>query len=166
MNNAPDITRDLGKCRERLTRLCINLCRNRADAEDLFQETCFRAFRYYRKYDPKRDFENWIVKICVNTYRTELRKKYIFRMKQFETEEEHDLFFNLLPDRESESEEYRSLTEAVKKLPEKYRVVVALRYFNDYSEESTAQMLGIPVGTVKSRLHKAKKLIREVMENE
>ena len=87
-------------------------------------------------------------------------------MKQFETEEEHDLFFNLLPDRESESEEYRSLTEAVKKLPEKYRVVVALRYFNDYSEESTAQMLGIPVGTVKSRLHKAKKLIREVMENE
>ena len=87
-------------------------------------------------------------------------------MKQFETEEEHDLFFNLLPDRESKSEEYRSLTEAVKKLPEKYRVVVALRYFNDYSEESTAQMLGIPVGTVKSRLHKAKKLIREVMENE
>ena len=54
----------------------------------------------------------------------------------------------------------------MKKLPEKYRVVVALRYFNDYSEESTAQMLGIPVGTVKSRLHKAKKLIREVMENE
>ena len=166
MTNVPDINQNLEAYRERLSRLCINLCKNYSDAEDLFQETCFRAFRYYSKYDPKRDFENWIVKICVNTYKTELRKKYIFRMKQFETEEEHDLFFSLLPDREIESEEYRSLTDAVRKLPEKYRVVVVLRYFNDYSEESAAQILGIPVGTVKSRLHKAKKLIREVMENE
>ena len=165
MNNVPDINQNLEAYRERLSRLCINLCKNYSDAEDLFQETCFRAFRYYSKYDPKRDFENWIVKICVNTYKTELRKKYLFRMKQFETEDEHDLFFSLIPDREGESEEYRMLIETINNLPEKYRIVVVLRFFNDYSEERVAKMLGIPRGTVKSRLNKAKKLIREVRKN-
>ena len=56
MNNVPDINQNLEAYRERLSRLCINLCKNYSDAEDLFQETCFRAFRYYSTYDPKRDF--------------------------------------------------------------------------------------------------------------
>ena len=55
---------------------------------------------------------------------------------------------------------------AVNKLPEKYRTILVMRYFNDYSEEETAKIIGIPKGTVKSRLSKAKKIIREVIECE
>jgi len=167
LNNAPDITQNLVLYRERLSRLCINLCRNRHDAEDLFQETCFRAFRYSSRYNPEKDFENWIVKICVNTYKTELRKKYLHPLKTFETAEEHDMFFSDLPDTgTASSDEYRELKDAVNSLPEKFRTVIALRYFSDYTEEDTARILGIPKGTVKSRVSKAKNLLREVMEIE
>ena len=63
-------------------------------------------------------------------------------------------------------EEYKELLKAVKRLSEKYRVVVVLRYFNDYSEKETAEILGIPTGTVKSRLNAAKVLLRKEMEHE
>ncbi len=127
MNRTPDITDNLEKCRERLSRLCITLCRNMHDAEDLFQDTCFRAFRYYRRYDSEKSFENWIMKICVNTYKTGLKSKYRNPSKTFDTEEEHDLFFSEIPDCSSEaSVKYRELVDAVNHLPEKYRTVLLI----------------------------------------
>jgi RNA polymerase sigma-70 factor (ECF subfamily) len=157
----------LEKSRERLTRLCMNLCKNHHDAEDLFQDTCLRAVKYFKKYDHNTEFEKWIYRICINTYKTSLKKKYIFKQAAFENDEEYSLFIECIPEAERPYDDsYRELLAAVNKLPEKYRTVLVLRYFNDYSEEDTAKLMGIPKGTVKSRLNKAKKLIREVMEFE
>ena len=59
---------------ERLYGLCRALCASRADADDLYQETWLKVIRYYDRYDPSREFEPWLTRICVNTYRSTLRR--------------------------------------------------------------------------------------------
>jgi len=145
---------------ERLTRLCINLCRNYADAEDLFQETWLKAVNNFDKYDESRDFDKWLFKICINTYKNNCKSLFRHKNINFTTTEEKDIFLSSIPDKEFKNETYTELIEIIKTLPEKYRMVLALRYFNDYSEKDTAEFLNIPVGTVKSRLNKAKQIIK------
>ena len=67
---------------------------------------------------------------------------------------------------EQEKTDYSSLYQAVDQLPEKLRTTVILFYFEDMDTETTAEVLGIPAGTVKSRLNKARKLLREVLTDE
>lgn len=168
MKNDTDISEYIEKCRERLSRLCMNLCRDQHDAADLFQDTCLRAVKYFKSYDSRTDFERWIFKICVNTYKSGLRHLYRMRTISFSTEEEHDEFFSMIPETEDTSvkEEYRELLNAVNRLSEKYRTVMVLRYFNDCTEKETANMLGLPVGTVKSRLNRAKEILRKELNHE
>ena len=82
MKDKTDISEHIEKCREPLTRLCLSLCGDHHDAADLFQDTCLRAFKYYRNYDETKEFDKWIFSICVNTYRSGLRKLY--RMKKLD----------------------------------------------------------------------------------
>ena len=168
MKSKTDISEHIEKCGERLSRLCINLCRDHHDAADLFQDTCLRALKYYKTYDASQEFEKWIFRICVNTYKSTLRRLYNSRPLLFGSNDEHDEYFEMIPDDDDTAthEEYKELLKAVKRLSEKYRVVVVLRYFKDYSEKETAEMLGIPTGTVKSRLNAAKVLLRKEMEHE
>ncbi|MBP1592685.1 MAG: sigma-70 family RNA polymerase sigma factor, partial [Oscillospiraceae bacterium] len=135
-------------------------------AADLFQDTCLRAFKYYRNYDETKEFDKWIFSICVNTYRSGLRKLYRMKKLDFLSAEEHDDFFAGIPDtgNSASREEYKELIKAVKKLPEKFHIVIVLRFFSDFTEKDMAKMLGIPEGTVKSRISKAKKLLRKEME--
>ena len=78
----------------------------------------------------------------------------------FNSTEEKDIFLSSIPDQQIKNDNYPELLRIIRELPDKYRIVLTLRYFNDYSEKDAADMLGIPVGTVKSRLNKAKKLIK------
>ena len=166
MKDNTDISEHIEKCREPLTRLCLSLCGNHHDAADLFQDTCLRAFKYYRNYDETKEFDKWIFSICVNTYRSGLRKLYRMKKLDFLSAEEHDDFFAGIPDtgNSASREEYKELIKAVKKLPEKFHIVIVLRFFSDFTEKDMAKMLGIPEGTVKSRISKAKKLLRKEME--
>jgi len=161
-----DISEHIEKCREPLTRLCLSLCGNHHDAADLFQDTCLRAFRYYRNYDESKEFNKWIFSICVNTYKSGLKKLYRMKKVDFASVGEHDDFFAGIPDTQNPAsrEQYRALVKAVKKLPEKFHIVIVLRFFSDFTEKDMAKMLGIPEGTVKSRINKAKKLLRKEME--
>ncbi|MGN0583042.1 MAG: RNA polymerase sigma factor [Oscillospiraceae bacterium] len=141
-----------------LSGLCCSLCSNYADADDLFQETWLKVIKNFGKYDSSKDFEKWLVSICINTYKNMVRSRK--RLIQFDTSEQLDIFLSSIPDSDAENEEYKELIEIIGELPEKYKIILALRYFNDYSEKETAKILKIPAGTVKSRLNKAKILIR------
>ena len=145
---------------ERLSRLCCNLCRNYADADDLFQDTWFKAMKNFDKYDKTRDFGKWLFAVCVNTYKNTRYKADNRRQINFDTNEEKDIFLSSLPDTAVSNEKYDELIEVIRELPDKYRMIIALRYFNDHSEKDVAQIMKIPVGTVKSRLSKARQLIR------
>ena len=120
--------------------------------------------RYYDRYDPSREFEPWLTRICVNTYRSTLRRMIRSPVFPFHTNEEKDAAMEKLA--APEKEDYAALYAAIDQLPEKLRVTVILFYFRDMDITSVSAVLGMPAGTVKSRLHKARKLLREVLGNE
>lgn len=150
-----------------LTRLCISLCRNTTEAEDLFQETWCKAIKYHSRYNSSLPFEKWLYSICVNTFKNN-HKLFCNRHRvNFSSEEEQTLFFNSIPDFSNEnSDEYFELHRIISSLPKKQKVVIVLHYFKDYTTREIADILNIPEGTVKSRLYSAKACIRRRLENE
>ena len=150
---------------KRLYGLCRTLCASSHDADDLYQDTWLKAVKSFDQYDPARPFEPWLTRICVNTYRSSLRRlarSPIFT--GFRTGEEKEALLNAVPARSQP--DYAPLYQAIHGLPEKLRVAVILYYFEDMDIASTAQVLGIPPGTVKSRLNKARTKLKEVLGNE
>ena len=140
----------------RLYGLCRSLCRNVQDADDLYQDTWLKALDKLDSYDPGLPFEPWITRICVNTYRNVLRRLARSPVRPMEEGEDFPA-----PD----SPDYAPLYEAVRGLPEKLRVTVVLYDVRDQDTAGTAEVLGVPQGTVKSRLSKARKLLKEVLED-
>ncbi len=141
---------------KRLYGLCVTLCASQYDADDLYQETWLRAFSRFSTYDTSMPFEPWITRICVNIFRDVLRRRK--RERICDADDNYDISESVS---DSRQEDMRHIRDAVDRLPEKLRTAVILFYFHDMSEKQTAEALGIPVGTVKSRLSKAKKLLRE-----
>lgn len=149
----------------RLYGLCLTLCANSHDAEDLYQDTWLKVLNSLPQYDTTKDFEPWLTAICVNTYRDMLRRfvrNPVFNL--FNSNEEKAKVLNNVA--APQKDDYSDLHTAINGLPEKLRVTVILFYFQDMDITSVAQILGIPPGTVKSRLNKAKKLLKEVLTNE
>lgn len=149
---------------KRLYGLCLSLCANSFDADDLYQETWLRVVKSISQYDPTKEFGPWLTKICVNTYRNVLRRLTRSPFLDFRTNEEKDAQINAVPD--AEKADYSPLYEAIDRLPEKYRIAVILFYFQNMDVASTAHAMGIPEGTVKSRLSKARKLLKEMLDGE
>lgn len=148
----------------RLYGLCRSLCPSPFDADDLYQETWLRVVKHFPQYDPSREFEPWLTQICVNTYRSTLRRLARSPLLSFSSSEEQDRLLDSLP--APEQKDYSPLYEAVGRLPDKLRLAVALFYFQGQDLMSTAKILKIPVGTVKSRLNKARKLLKEALSDE
>lgn len=155
----------LQKHGRRIYGLCITLCKNTFDADDLYQECWLKAYQKLYQYDGLRPFEVWMSKICVNTYCDMLRKSKVSHIFDgFHSNEEKDQALANIQQREKE--DYSDLHAAIDKLPKKMRMTVILHYFHDLDEKTTADVLGIPIGTVKSRLHQAKKRLRKELKNE
>ena len=150
---------------KRLYGLCVKLCGNTVDADDLYQETWLKAYEKLTQYDTARSFEGWITGICVNTYRDLLRKRKrspVF--DNFSTTEEKDTqMANVAADKATD---YSDLHTAIDRLPEKMRTAVILHYFHGFDEKKTADALKVPIGTVKSRLHQATKKLRKELADE
>lgn len=156
---------EIVRCYEKdLSKLCISLCRNSAEAEDLYQETWLKVLRHYNQYDSRKDFDKWLFAICVNTFKNMRTASAKRHEVLFGSEEEENFYIASIPSADVPHDVYLSLYDAVKKLPQKQRMVIVLRYFKDYSEKDIAEILNIPAGTVKSRLNKAKKLLLEVLK--
>lgn len=149
---------------KRLYGLCLSLCADIYEAEELYQDTWLRVIRYISQYDPSREFEPWLTKICVNTHRNALRRIARSPVLNFRFNEEKDGLLCAIP--APEKPDYSALYEAVERLPEKLRMAVILFYFREMNTSAAAQALGIPEGTVKSRLSKARKLLKEALADE
>lgn len=148
----------------RLFGLCMHLTGNRDEAEDLYQETWLRALDRFSQYDGSRDFGPWISRICVNVYRDmyRRRKRSPF-FDGFGSTQEKDAVMECHAE---ERRDYSELAEAVAALDERLRITVILYYFNGLDQRETARALGVPVGTVKSRLSLARRKLREMMKDE
>lgn len=149
---------------KRLYGLCLRLCANPHDADDLYQETWLKAMRSIERYDPAMPFEPWITRICVNTHKNVLRSIARSPLLNFSSNEEKERVLLSAP--APEGKDYQPLYDAIDRLPDKLRTTVILFYFRDMDIESTAEVLGVPPGTVKSRLSKAREKLKEVLTDE
>ena len=148
-----------------LSKFCIKLCGNIDDADDLFQDTWTRALTYFNAYDPEKSFKTWLFTICVNLYRNAGKRKYNTLRKDFSTDKEKERFLNTLPQDEQDIDERLDLYHALNSLPKKYRVILSLYYLCEFTQKEIAQILSIPEGTVSSRLHAAKKLLKRRLQD-
>ena len=149
---------------KRLYGLCMTLCADKHEADDLYQDTWVKVLKRFDTYDSSRDFEPWLTRLCVNTYRDRLRRLSRSPFLNFSSNETKEAF--LLTATAPEKEDYSDLYAAIDQLPEKLRLTIILFYFEDMDIEKTALTLGIPTGTVKSRLHKARIQLKEVLGRE
>lgn len=134
-------------------------------ADDITQESFIRVFRHYHTYDEAKPIKPWIYKIVVNTFRELKRKqKWLIFSDSLPEDKGNDSlpFENSLIKKETE----KVLSEAVNKLPNKYKEVVILYYFNDFSLKEMAEVLSIPLGTCKSRLHYAIKKLNQTCQQD
>ncbi|TVR69118.1 MAG: sigma-70 family RNA polymerase sigma factor [Sphaerobacteraceae bacterium] len=146
---------------------------NPADAEDLVQETYLRAFRSIAQFKPGTNLRAWLFKIQTNSFINEYRKRVRRpRNQSLDDVEEYYLYSHLV---ESGVQPSSSITEdqilaqiddadvfrALDDLQDNYRQVVLLADVEGFAYREIAEILDIPVGTVMSRLHRARKRLRE-----
>ncbi|MDQ6772573.1 MAG: RNA polymerase sigma factor [Candidatus Dormibacteraeota bacterium] len=127
---------------------------NPQEAEDLTQDSFARAYRARDRYQPTAPPGAWLHRIAVNTALSHLRRRRLARLLPLRLYEAPD-------DREYTRSEARGICEeALAALPAHLRATVVLQYFHDYSREEVAHILGIPSGTVASRMAKAMSIMR------
>ena len=136
------------------------------EAEDVVQETFYRVFKNKHYYKEVAKFSTWIYTIAGNLAKTELRRRRrrkVFSIHKDSHEKDIDL-----PDEKSDPEKKvnTALTEkiiekAIRNLPEKFRQVIILRDVQEFSYEEISSILKVPLGTVKSRVNRARLRLQE-----
>lgn len=155
--------------RERVLRLAFHLVGSYEDAEDVAQETFVRAYFSMNKYDPTRPFAPWIYRIATNLCMDNLRRRKA-RPQQVELPPHMELF-NSEEEKESpeelilRDETHSQVLDAIQELPENYRAVLVLRYFEDLPYSEIAQILGTSEANVQMRLSRARQRLRERLKN-
>ncbi len=142
------------------------ICRNREKAENIMQETFISMIRGLANFDGNSKLSTWLYRIVTNHCLMEARKNGKYEFVEIETE---DSLFNekylsdtrALPQKDYETKELRALLDAaIVKLEPKYRLVFILRDVEQQSAEETAEITGLSVAAIKSRLHRARAFLR------
>lgn len=147
-------------------RLAFALLRHREDAEDATQDIFVRAFQRLKTLRDAGSFAIWLrklaIRICLRHHRRRATEQEF--VEPLEDEYESEILFrtDLDPETEVEREELRmQVRKAIAELPEPFQIVVLLYHMDGLSYDEIAQVLGIPVGTVRSRLSRARAMLRE-----
>jgi RNA polymerase sigma-70 factor, ECF subfamily len=146
------------------------LTRNAADAEDLVQETFLRAYRAFQQFTEGTNLKAWLYRILMNTFINSYRKKQ--REPQTISDEEIEdwyLYSRMAADGSEPSAETsvieslpdEDVQEALSSLPEQFRISVLLADVEGFSYKEIAEITGVPIGTVMSRLHRGRKALEK-----
>jgi len=151
----------------------LRLTGNYDDADDLLQETLFKAYRFFDKFEAGTNIKAWLYRIMKNSFINEYRKNvkepdkidyedvqnFYENIKANEVKTEHfeeDVYANMLDD---------TINNALSSLPEDFRTVIILSDIEGYTYDEIADFIDIPVGTVRSRLHRARKMLYAKLSN-
>jgi RNA polymerase sigma factor (sigma-70 family) len=149
------------------------LARNDADAQDIAQEACLRAYKFFDGFHGD-DGKSWLLAIVRNTYYTWLQKhRGRAREESFDENIHGDdpTFVDTLPHNNPEvllmqQASKRIIDTALERLPVECREIIVLRELEDLSYKEIADIADIPIGTVMSRLSRARKLLRDQLERQ
>ncbi|MEW5876203.1 MAG: sigma-70 family RNA polymerase sigma factor [Candidatus Zixiibacteriota bacterium] len=158
-----------------LYRTALRMTRNPEDAEDLVQETCLKAYRYFDRFEDGSNLRAWLFKILTNLFINRYRKQgkepvtvdideaedyFLFKqmvssgaVSRYQSPEK-DLFDRTLG---------ADVEKAIEELPDEFRIVVVMAFLEGLAYEEIAEVLGVPMGTVKSRLHRGRKMLQKAL---
>jgi RNA polymerase sigma-70 factor (ECF subfamily) len=145
--------------------LCYRMLGSENLAEDAAQETFWRAYRNLKRYDPQRSFITWLLSIAAHYCIDQQRKKHLplFEMDEYP---DFDVADPQVPNPEQEffrGQEDAELHGLLAKLSVQDRAVVILKYWYGASEEEISQMLSLSVSAVKSRLHRSRRQLAQMV---
>jgi len=162
----------LSKYERAVYNICFKMVRNHEEARDLAQEAFMKVFSMLDRYDPSFAFSNWLLKITSNLCIDSMRKRRVatlpmdepIRSAKGEIERQypspHDSPDKVL----LEKERMKLLAEAIESLPPHYKIMIVLRHQEDLSYEEIARVLELPLGTVKARIHRAREMLKGLLE--
>ncbi|MFE0105122.1 sigma-70 family RNA polymerase sigma factor [Streptomyces sp. NPDC059009] len=165
--------RDAVGYRDELHRAALRLTRNRADAEDLVQEAFTNAFRSFHRFAAGTNLRAWLHRILTNAYLSQYRKQQVhgrqLPMAELpEAQLARGAHPGAPPPRSAEAQALDAVpdpavTEALRELPDVYRIVVYLADVEGLTYQEIAEYLGVPQGTVNSRLYRGRQRLRELL---
>jgi RNA polymerase sigma-70 factor (ECF subfamily) len=155
-------------------RLALRLTGDSQDAEDLVQEAALRAFRFRHTFQRGTSFKAWFYRIVVNHFYTTTRRKRSATTSLDDLTEAHDIFLFLRsaeagllrPDADPAATVVGRMAEgdvarALAALPDEFRTVCTLYFIDDLSYQEIADILEVPIGTVRSRLHRGRHMLQK-----
>lgn len=141
--------------------LCLGFMRNRADAEDVSHDAFIRAYLNLRRYDLERRFSTWLFTIAANLCRNKLR----YRKNHPSTEQPLQIRGGIDPAKLVGAEDRQAkIRKALAKMPYGYRAPLVLRFYNELPYQEISNILSIPEGTVKTRIHRGKAMLKDLFE--
>lgn len=155
------------KYQKQLYATVLNIVKDDDFAQDIVQEAFLKAYESLPNLRNKEQFYPWLKRIAINESLMKLERNKRYVDMYDEEQEEDDYFFNTItdennPEKELLDEELRKYVRRyVDSLPSKLRTVIILREVEEMSYEEIAEMLNIPIGTVRSRLFNARQIIKE-----
>jgi len=151
----------LARYQGKLYRLCCTLLRDPTAAEDAAQESLVRIWKALASYDGRASLSTWIYTITRNRCLTALeRRRELSSLSDAATEAEVEALSHG-SDEPQATDDYALLRELIELLPERYRRTLTLFYYEDRSIDEVANMLGMPEGTVKTNLYRARAALTE-----
>lgn len=154
-----------------LYRTALRMTKNTKDAEDLVQETLLKAYRFFDRFEKGTNIKAWLFKIMMNIFINDYRQKskkptsmsyedvddnYLYHQLKFQKTEGRDpeelLFSRIFDD---------DVKRAIEELPDDFRIVVVLAFLEEFSYQEIAEIANLQLGTVKSRLHRGRKLLQK-----
>ncbi|WP_101697208.1 RNA polymerase sigma factor [Clostridium minihomine] len=149
------------KYRSNLYAVAFNVCKNAQDAEDVVQDTFIQYLSHKKDFESDEHIRAWLIRVAINKAKN--KNNTFFRRNLLPLE-------NYIETLTFETEESSELFETVMKLPEKYRIVIHLFYYEDYSVNEIAGILRVMPSNVKVRLSRGRMSLRntlkEVWEND
>jgi len=159
--------------KDKVFQLCFRILGNRHEAEDMAQEAFIRAYVNIASFNIDLKFSTWLYRIATNLCIDRIRKKKPDYYLDAEVSGTDGLTMysqiasdTILPEDELESMELQeTIQREITKLPEKYRSVIVLKYIEELSLNEISEILDIPLGTVKTRIHRGREALRHQLRN-
>lgn len=167
----------MDRYRDSIYFMLLKMVNNRDDADDLTIEAFGKAFKKLHQYTPNYAFSTWLFKIasnnCIDFIRKKKKRQGTFSIdKGYENDEGSEVGMDLKSDGLNPEEVYireqkiKLMQDVVKKLKPRYRRLVELRYFKEFSYDEISQELDLPLGTVKAQLFRAREFLFNILKNQ